>query len=65
VPGSPPRLTDEVLQHLAKCSKWLPGRDHAAAARAPVPDPAELKRDIDVFLNCHSPGCESSFRWCR
>jgi hypothetical protein len=31
---------------MAKCSTWLPGHDKAAAARAPVPGPAELKADI-------------------
>jgi energy-coupling factor transporter ATP-binding protein EcfA2 len=32
---------------MTKCSKWLPGHDQAAAARAPVPGPAELKADIE------------------
>lgn len=36
---------------MTKCSKWLPGHDQAAAARAPVPDPAELKADIDALEN--------------
>ena len=31
---------------MTKCSKWLPGHDQAAAARAPVPAPSELKVDI-------------------
>jgi energy-coupling factor transporter ATP-binding protein EcfA2 len=34
---------------MTKCSKWLPGHDQAAAARAPVPDPEELKADIDAL----------------
>lgn len=32
---------------MTKCSAWLPGHDQAAAARAPVPGPAELKADIE------------------
>lgn len=32
---------------MTKCSKWLPGHDQAAAARAPVPEPTELKADIE------------------
>ncbi|MBU2751797.1 AAA family ATPase [Acidithiobacillus thiooxidans] len=36
---------------MSKCSKWLPGHDQAAAARAPVPGPAELKDDIDALDN--------------
>ncbi len=34
---------------MTKCSKWLPGHDQAAAARAPVPEPAELKADIEAL----------------
>jgi len=34
---------------MAKCSKWLPGHDKAAADRAPVPPAAELKADIDAL----------------
>jgi energy-coupling factor transporter ATP-binding protein EcfA2 len=34
---------------MAKCSKWLPGHDQAAAARTPVPEPAELKADIEAL----------------
>jgi energy-coupling factor transporter ATP-binding protein EcfA2 len=34
---------------MTKCSTWLPGHDQAAAARAPVPVPAELKKDIDAL----------------
>lgn len=36
---------------MTKCSTWLPGHDKAAAARAPVPAPAELKADIDALAN--------------
>ena len=32
---------------MTKCSKWLPGHDRAAAARAPVPEPSELLADIN------------------
>ena len=32
---------------MTKCSKWLPGHDQAAAARADTPEPASLKADID------------------
>jgi energy-coupling factor transporter ATP-binding protein EcfA2 len=31
---------------MTKCSTWLTGHDQAAAARAPVPAPIELKTDI-------------------
>jgi energy-coupling factor transporter ATP-binding protein EcfA2 len=34
---------------MTKCSKWLPGHDRAAAARAPVPAPVELKGDIEAL----------------
>ena len=36
---------------MTKCSTWLPGHDKAAAARAPVPAPTELKADIDALAN--------------
>lgn len=36
---------------MSKCSAWLPGHDKAAAARAPVPGPAELKADIDALAS--------------
>lgn len=32
---------------MTKCSKWL--HDQAPAARAPVPEPAELKADIEAL----------------
>ena len=34
---------------MTKCSKWLPGHDQAAAARAPVPEPANVKDDIEML----------------
>lgn len=34
---------------MTKCSRWLSGHDQAAAARAPVPEPTELKEDIDAL----------------
>lgn len=34
---------------MTKCSTWLTGHDQAAAARAPVPDSAELKADIEAL----------------
>lgn len=34
---------------MTKCSTWLPGHDMAAAARAPVPEPVELKADIEAL----------------
>lgn len=36
---------------VTKCSRWLPGHDQAAAARAPVPEPTELKVDIEALEN--------------
>ena len=36
---------------MTKCSKWLPGHDQAAAARAEVPGPDVLKADIDALEN--------------
>jgi energy-coupling factor transporter ATP-binding protein EcfA2 len=36
---------------MTKSSKWLPGHDQAAAARAPIPEPKELKDDIDALEN--------------
>jgi len=36
---------------MTKCSKWLPGHDQAAAARADIPEPAELKADIEALEN--------------
>ena len=46
-------ITPEDCQTLdaamTKCSRWLPGHDQAAAARAPVPEPTELKADIDAL----------------
>lgn len=36
-----------VKDGMTKSSTWLTGHDQAAAARAPVPTPDELKRDIE------------------
>jgi energy-coupling factor transporter ATP-binding protein EcfA2 len=36
---------------MTKCSRWLPGHDEAAAARAAVPEPKELKDDIEALEN--------------
>ena len=48
-------ITDEdckaIEMAMTKCSKWLPGHDQAATARAPVPCPTELKADIGVLEN--------------
>ena len=34
---------------MSNCSKWLPGHDQAAAARADIPDPGTLKADIETL----------------
>lgn len=34
---------------MTKCSKWLPGHDQAAAARAEIPEPAVVKIDIEAL----------------
>lgn len=34
---------------MTKCSKWLPGHDQAAAARADIPDPSVLNADIEAL----------------
>ena len=36
-----------VSSAMTKCSRWLRGHDDAPAARAEVPEPAELRKDID------------------
>jgi hypothetical protein len=36
---------------MTRCSRWLRGHDQAAAARAPVPAPDELKADIEALEN--------------
>lgn len=36
---------------MTKCSKWLPGHDQAAAARAELPEPDALKTDIEELEN--------------
>ena len=40
-----------VESAMTKCSRWLRGHDEAPAARAPVPDPPELKTDIDKLAD--------------
>jgi hypothetical protein len=46
-------ITDQDCQTvktaMTKCSTWLTGHDKAPAARAPVPGPAELKKDFDAL----------------
>lgn len=34
---------------MTKCSRWLRGHDQAAGARSPVPEPDELRADIDAL----------------
>jgi len=34
---------------MTKCSRWLPGHDQAAAARADIPEPDVLKTDIETL----------------
>lgn len=41
----------ELESAMTKCSKWLPGHDQAAAARADIPDPRTLKTDIEALDN--------------
>ena len=45
------RSTDcqALYDGMTKCSKWLPGHDHAAAENEPFPAPGELKADIEAF----------------
>ena len=38
-----------VTSAMTNCSKWLPGHDQAAAAPAEMPEPAELRADIDAL----------------
>ena len=40
-----------LVAAMSKCSKWLPGHDQGAAARAPVPEPVKLKADIEELEN--------------
>lgn len=39
----------ELDAAMTKCSRWLTGHDQAAAARTPVPEPGELKEDIETL----------------
>ncbi len=36
---------------MTKCSKWLPGHDQAAAVNEDIPDPDEMKEDIESLEN--------------
>jgi energy-coupling factor transporter ATP-binding protein EcfA2 len=36
---------------MTKCSSWISGHDRAPAARAPIPSPDELKKDIENLDN--------------
>lgn len=38
-----------VESAMTKCSKWLPGHDQAAAARAEIPEPPALRADIEAL----------------
>lgn len=46
-------ITDEDCElfeaGMTKCSKWLPGHDQAPAAKEDVPEPGELKADIEAL----------------
>ena len=39
----------DVETAMTKCSRWLPGHDQAAGARADIPDPVSLEEDIDAL----------------
>ena len=40
---------DELEAGMSKCSRWLPGHDQAPAENTPIPNPQELKGDIDAL----------------
>ena len=40
-----------VESAMTKCSRWLRGHNDSPAVRAPVPDPPELKTDIDKLAD--------------
>lgn len=40
---------DELHKSMTKCSKWRTGHDQAAAAKQDVPEPDELKADIEIL----------------
>ena len=46
-----PADCDAVEVAMTKTSRWLPGHDQAAAARQEMPEPDELKDDIEVLEN--------------
>lgn len=39
----------ELDEGMSKCSTWLPGHDQAPAVNAPIPEPQEIKDDIDAL----------------
>ena len=39
----------ELDAGMSKCSTWLPGHDQAPAVNAPLPEPQEIKDDIDAL----------------
>ena len=43
--------TKALENGMTKCSRWLAGHDQAPAARAEMPEPQELKADIDGLDN--------------
>lgn len=42
---------EELESAMAQCSKWLPGHDQAAAAKADTPKPDKLKIDIELLAS--------------
>jgi hypothetical protein len=42
---------EQLEAGMTKCSKWLPGHDQAGAVNEDIPEPDELKEDIDVLAN--------------
>ncbi len=46
-----PEDCQAIEASMTKCSKWLPGHDQAAAAPQDVPEPEELKQDIEALEN--------------
>ena len=41
----------ELDAGMTKCSKWLPGHDQAAAENEPIPEPDEIREDIDLLCD--------------
>ena len=42
---------EQLEAGMIKCSKWLPGHDQAGAENEDVPEPEELKADIEALEN--------------